>query len=129
MSKVNFSEIAKDYEKIASMQKSASEIMLNLLKIKENDDVLDLGCGTGHLTRKIRNLTEGRVVGIDPSEGMMREAIEKSRGLGIQDYYDVEITDEYISAFREIVREAFKQQSMNGLVKLRFNRIFLVALK
>ncbi len=75
MSKVNFSEIAKDYEKIASMQKSASEIMLNLLKIKENDDVLDLGCGTGHLTRKIRNLTKGRVVGIDPSEGMMREAI------------------------------------------------------
>lgn len=46
-----------------------------------------------------------------------------------QDYYDVEITDEYISVFKEIVREAFKQQSMNGLVKLRFNRIFLVALK
>ena len=43
MSKVNFSEIAKDYEKIASMQKSASEIMLNLLKIKENDDVLGFG--------------------------------------------------------------------------------------
>ncbi len=28
-----------------------------------------------------------------------------------QDYYDVEITDEYISVFKEIVREAFKQQS------------------
>ena len=59
MGKVDFSEIAKDYEELATIQKSASEILLNLLKIKENDDVLDLGCGTGHLTRKIRNLQRG----------------------------------------------------------------------
>lgn len=53
------------------------------MKIRDNDDVLDLGCGSGHLTIKIRSLTNGRVVGIDPSEGMIKEAVEKSKGLDI----------------------------------------------
>ncbi|WP_202319022.1 class I SAM-dependent methyltransferase [Archaeoglobus neptunius] len=251
------------YEKYATVQKSASEILLKLLKIGENDDVLDLGCGTGHLTRKIRSLTKGRVVGIDPSEGMIREAIEKSKGLDItyeiksaenmdyeegfdvifcnsafqwfkdpekaikncyrslkrsgrigtqapakkiycpnfieaiemmkrdkrtekifahfrepwffletaeeykslfercgfkvmfsittehtpedvfkilssgaiagylnQDCYEVELTEDYISAFMEIVKKAFERQSdENGMVKLKFNRVFLIAVK
>ncbi len=267
MDKISFSKIARDYEKLATVQKSASEILLKLLRIKSYDDVLDVGCGTGHLTRKIRCLTNGKVVGIDPSEGMIKEAIEKSEGLDIkyevksaeemdyegcfdvifcnsafqwfknpkkavencykalreggrigvqapakrvycpnfidviemvkrdertreifahfrepwffletaeeysslfescgfkvvfskidtimtehtadevfkifssgaaigylnQNCYDVEITDDYISAFREIVREGFRRQSdERGMVKLRFNRIFLVALK
>ncbi|WP_202319146.1 class I SAM-dependent methyltransferase [Archaeoglobus neptunius] len=263
---MNFSTIAAEYEKLATLQKSASEILLRLLKIGENDDVLDLGCGTGHLTRKIRGLTKGRVVGIDPSEGMIARAIEDSRGMnitykimsaeemnyhesfdvifcnsafqwfrnperalrncykalrrggriGIQapaknvycpnfikaieavrkdertgdvfahfkepwffletaeeytslfercgfavvfskiervvtehtpeevfgifssgaiagylnpEYYDVELNDEYIKAFREIVRQEFNRQAENGIVKLEFNRIFLVAVK
>ncbi len=83
MSKIDFSKIATEYEKYATVQKSASEILLKLLKIGDNDDVLDLGCGTGYLTRKIRSLTRGKVVGIDPSEGMIKEAIEKSKGLDI----------------------------------------------
>ncbi len=49
-------------------------------EIGENEDVLDLECGTGHLTRKIRSLTKGKVVGINPSEGMIKEAVGKSRG-------------------------------------------------
>lgn len=53
------------------------------MKIGDNDDVLDLGCGSGHLTRKIRGLTNGKVVGIDPSEGMIKEAVEKSKRLDI----------------------------------------------
>ncbi|WP_456468993.1 class I SAM-dependent methyltransferase [Archaeoglobus sp.] len=266
MSKIDFSKIAKEYDEYATVQKSASKILLELLKIGDSEDVLDLGCGTGQLTRKIRALTSGKVVGIDPSEGMIREAIEKSKGLDIvyevksaeemdyeenfdvifcnsvfqwfrdpekairncyralkkngrigiqaparkvycpnfveaiemvrgdgrtkrtfahfrepwffleteeeykhlfekhrfkvvfskietittehtpeevfrifssgaiagylnQDYYGVKLTDEYISAFKEIVKKAFEQQAEDGVVKLRFNRIFLVAVK
>ncbi len=267
MDKVDFSKIATEYEKYATVQKSASEILLKLLKIKDNEDILDLGCGTGHLTRKIRNLTNGKVVGIDPSEGMIREAIEKSKGLNIvyevknaenmdyresfdvifcnsafqwfkdpkkainncyralrkngrigiqapakkiycpnfieaiemvkrdertkeifarfnepwffletageykslfencgfkvlfskietiitehtpeevfkifssgaiagylnQDYYNTELTEDYILAFKEIVKKAFEEQSdEKGMVKLKFNRIFLIAVK
>ncbi|WP_456371336.1 methyltransferase domain-containing protein [Thermodesulfatator atlanticus] len=267
MEKIDFSKIATKYEELATVQKSASEVLLKLLKIRDNDDVLDLGCGTGHLTRKIRSLTNGKVVGIDPSEGMIREAVEKSKGINItyevkgaedmdyeesfdvifcnsalqwfkdpekaikncyralrkngrigiqapakkiycpnfieaieivkraektkdtfahfkepwffletaeeyrllcekcgfkvvfskietmtteqtpeqvfkifssgaiagylnQDYYDVKLTDEYISAFKEIVKKAFEWQSdEKGMVKLKFNRIFLIGVK
>ncbi len=80
---MKFTDIAKRYEKYAVVQKSASEILLTLLDIKENNDVLDLGCGTGKLTRKIRKLTKGKVVGVDPSEGMIREAIKRSKNMDI----------------------------------------------
>ncbi len=77
MNGVDFSKIATKYEGYSSVQKSAAEILLNLLKIGNTDDVLDLGCGVGSLTRKIKEITNGKVVGIDPSEGMIKEAIEK----------------------------------------------------
>jgi len=54
---------------------------MNLLKIKEHDDILDVGCGVGNLTKKIREISKGKVVGIDPSEKMISEA--RSRQLDI----------------------------------------------
>jgi trans-aconitate 2-methyltransferase len=78
MNKINFSKIAIKYEDYSSVQKSAAEILLRLVEIRENDDVLDLGCGVGNLTRKIREVTKGNIVGIDPSKGMIKKAIEKN---------------------------------------------------
>jgi len=72
-----------DFSKIATTYRNPQQILLNLLKIGNTDDVLDLGWGVGNLTRKIKEITDGKVVGIDPSEGMIKEAIEKSRGLDI----------------------------------------------
>lgn len=266
MSKIDFTKIATEYEEYATVQKSASEVLLKLLKISDNEDVLDLGCGTGHLTREIKSLTNGKVVGVDPSEGMIREAIEKSKGLDImyeiksaedinyegsfdiifcnsafqwfkdpekaikncyralrrngrigiqapakkiycpnfieaiemvkrddrtkeifshfrepwffletaeeykslfekcgfkvvfskietittehtpeevfkifssgaiagylnQDYYDIKLAEDYISAFKTILKKAFELQTEKGIVKLKFNRIFLIAIK
>jgi len=92
VSGIDFSEIAKEYERFASVQISASEKLFKLLDIKDYEDVLDLGCGTGHLTRKLRRVTKGRVVGIDPSEGMIRQAVMKSRGLDIS--YEIKSAEE-----------------------------------
>ncbi len=89
---MDFSKISADYEKYATIQKSASYVLLNLLKIKNEEDVLDLGCGTGHITRVIRKMTKGIVVGIDPSQGMIKEAIAKSRGMEI--VYEVKSAEE-----------------------------------
>jgi ubiquinone/menaquinone biosynthesis C-methylase UbiE len=83
MKTTNFSEIAARYERDSHIQKSAAEKLQGLLDIRRNDDVLDLGCGTGSLTRKLRSLTRGTVVGVDPSEGMIREAEEKRDGSAI----------------------------------------------
>ena len=41
--------------------------------------VLDIGCGSGSSCRSVANeVTEGRVIGIDPTPGMVRIAREKS---------------------------------------------------
>lgn len=72
----NFSKIASHYEKSSIIQKSAGEVLFELVKIKKDDDVLDLGCGTGQQTKKIRNITKGNVVGVDVATGMIDNANE-----------------------------------------------------
>ena len=79
----NFTEISLQYENGAIVQKSASEILFELLDIQSNDNVLDFGCGTGHLTKDIRDKTKGKVIGVDPSEGMIKKAKEKYANYGI----------------------------------------------
>ena len=61
----DFSSIARIYRQNATAQKSAAEQLFWMLRIQRSDDILDLGCGTGHLAQEIRVLTDGRVVGID----------------------------------------------------------------
>jgi trans-aconitate methyltransferase len=84
MKKIDFTGVAPAYEKNSTVQSAAAMELLNLLDIKRSDDVLDLGCGVGHITRRIRELTEGRVVGVDPSSGMIDEARKNSAGLDIK---------------------------------------------
>jgi ubiquinone/menaquinone biosynthesis C-methylase UbiE len=67
----HFSSIARIYRETATAQKYAAERLFWMLRIERSDDVLDLGCGTGHLAQEIRLLTDGRVVGIDLSPEMI----------------------------------------------------------
>ncbi|NOY65213.1 MAG: methyltransferase domain-containing protein, partial [Nitrospirae bacterium] len=80
---MDFSEIARQYDSGAVVQASAGQRLLALLDIKEADDVLDIGCGTGSLTAKIKNSTSGRVMGIDAEPEMIRQAREKYHSKGI----------------------------------------------
>jgi ubiquinone/menaquinone biosynthesis C-methylase UbiE len=61
------------------------ERAVRLLDLRPSDRVLDVGCGTGSLTRRIgRHLDAergGRVVGIDAAEAMIDVARRKARGL------------------------------------------------
>jgi len=75
MSNINFNTKAHLYEKNAIIQKLASDVLLSLLSIQDGEDVLDVGCGSGGVTKKIALLTNGSVVGTDISEGMINEAI------------------------------------------------------
>lgn len=77
----NFSEISKKYENDSVIQKSAREILFELLAIQPNDNVLDLGCDTGHISKLIRDKTIGRVVGVDPSNGMIEKAQENFQSI------------------------------------------------
>jgi trans-aconitate methyltransferase len=92
MTSNDFTKIAVRYERDSLIQKSAAEKLIGLLDIQRNDDVLDLGCGTGALTRKIRAMTDGNVVGVDPSSGMISEAGNGRQGMGIT--YEVRTAEE-----------------------------------
>lgn len=89
----DFSRIATHYRQSSIVQKSASDELFDLLQIKASDDVLDLGCGTGHLTQKIRQLTRGRVVGLDAAPGMIEEARRHYGSLNIS--FDVAAADNF----------------------------------
>ncbi|MEK6698814.1 MAG: hypothetical protein AABZ10_07205 [Nitrospirota bacterium] len=54
MKATDFTEISARYERDSLIQKSAAEKLIGLLGIRRNDNVLDLGCGTGSLTRKLK---------------------------------------------------------------------------
>lgn len=70
----NFTEISKRYRETSIIQNSVADILFALLDIKDRESVLDVGCGTGNLTKKILDKSHGYVVGIDPSQGMINES-------------------------------------------------------
>ncbi|MCE6992038.1 methyltransferase domain-containing protein [Dyadobacter sp. CY323] len=50
--------------------------LLELVKVKPGMEVIDLGCGTGELTRKLADsLPDSTVLGIDSSEEMLRDSL------------------------------------------------------
>jgi len=73
----DFNVISRRYEQASLVQRAAAEFLMLILQIGGQEDVLDLGCGTGHLSQLISELTTGRVVGVDPAPAMIAEARSK----------------------------------------------------
>lgn len=114
----NFTTIAPTYQQTATLQKSASERLFDMLDISRTDNVLDLGCGTGHITQTIRLKTEGSVVGVDPSEGMVAEArrtlpddiefhVGSAEGLDMPERFDAIFCNSTFQWFRDPSRAVF----------------------
>ena len=63
----------------------AEEVAMAELRLRPGDRVLDLGCGTGHDTRRLAELVgpTGAVVGIDASEAMITVARQRAEGSGL----------------------------------------------
>jgi len=57
----DFTEISKRYRETSIIQNSAAEILFALLDIKENEAILDVGCGTGNLTIKLVDKSKGYI--------------------------------------------------------------------
>ena len=80
----DFSPIATEYQRRASVQQAAGEALLDMLAVASAEDVLDLACGPGALTARLRNLTTGRVTGCDAASGMIAEARRQYGDGGIE---------------------------------------------
>jgi ubiquinone/menaquinone biosynthesis C-methylase UbiE len=115
MANENFTEIAKRYRETSIVQSSAADVLFSLLNIQNGESVLDLGCGTGNLTKKIRSLTDAPITGIDPSDGMIRECIEKYGADGIRftrmDAHDMDFDAEFDVIFCNSAFQWFRDPS------------------
>jgi SAM-dependent methyltransferase len=137
-----FDNIAVHYERAAVVQRSAGLRLLDSLAIGPAEDVLDLGCGPGHLTRQIRGLTAGAGAGLDvcridrvverhTSDALWR-VFESGAGTAYlsPEHYRGPWTPGYREAACERIRAAFASQAgQDGLIEVVFNRLYLLAHK
>ena len=93
----------KKYEQASSHQKEWGSKLIAELELKGNERVLDLGCGDGVLSAHIAELLpDGKVVGIDASQGMIDVALPKAKGnlhFVLMDIDDLDFTDEFNIVF------------------------------
>jgi len=94
------------YLKASKPQKEWGAKLIESIDLGSDECVLDLGCGDGLLTRMIKErLGQGRVVGIDASEGMIARARDyETAGLEFR-LLDIDRLD-YVDEFTLIVSNA-----------------------
>jgi trans-aconitate methyltransferase len=63
---------AGEYNRHSTLQAALAEEQLSRLALKEDERVLDVGCGDGKITAEIAaRVPRGSVVGVDPSQNMI----------------------------------------------------------
>lgn len=77
-----------------------AEGLLELLAAQPGEKILDIGCGTGHLTAKIA-ASGALVTGVDRSPEMVRQAREAYPGIRFEvgDAMEIPLDDEFDAAF------------------------------
>ena len=82
-------------------EKEATKQLLEMLDIKSEDHVLDVGSGSGITAAMIVEETGARVTGIDLSPKMVLKAKERAEKLGISDRADFHVRDILTLDFKE----------------------------
>lgn len=75
----SFSNAAPDYDAHAGLQRDVADALLRALPLDALPKQLaDVGCGTGHVTRGLRERYPGAAItGVDPAPGMLAEAARR----------------------------------------------------
>jgi len=76
--KVDYTGISKIYDSYRSYPDSLIKIIIALGRISLGKKVLDLGCGTGNISRQIKNNVDADFTGVDLSLDMLKVAKSKS---------------------------------------------------
>lgn len=69
-----FDRISEKYREKSLVQQKAAVKLFDLLTIGNSDNIIDIACGPGHITNWLSKVTNGKVTGIDISEGMIKHA-------------------------------------------------------
>jgi malonyl-CoA O-methyltransferase len=78
-----FSGSARSYDLYSSMHRQiADKLLAQVIKGAQPATVLDVGCGTGYMTGKLRDhFPYARIIGLDFAQGMLDVACDKHEGI------------------------------------------------
>jgi trans-aconitate methyltransferase len=125
----------KQYRKASTHQKEWGNRIISGLDLKGGESVLDLGCGDGVLTKQLSDLVpNGSVLGIDASEGMIREArkleggnlsfrLMDIRDIGFESEFDFifsNATLHWIKDHRKLLSDCRRALRPNGIIRFSF---------
>jgi trans-aconitate methyltransferase len=133
MTDQNFTEISKRYSETSIIQNSAADILFALLDMKEKESVLDVGCGTGNLTKKIFDKSRGYIIGVDPSEGMINESskhygnemhfqLGSAESISFENTFDVifcNSTFQWVTDANKAIRNFYKALKSHGRIGIQ----------
>lgn len=109
---------AKLYDSHHSFVSNLAVDLLELLDPRIGEQILDLGCGTGHLSYRITN-TGAEVIGIDPASTMIKRANETYPGLNflVADAANLIWTEQFDAVFSNAVLHWIQQPEkvVNGV--------------
>jgi len=80
-----FSNASVQYDVLSSMQKEIGrDLIKKIIELEDNKTILDVGMGTGNLTKRMSfYFPESTVIGIDFAKGMLKKAKEKESSLKV----------------------------------------------
>ena len=124
---------AKCYDELSQPQYESGRKFINDLNISAGNKVLDIGCGTGNLTKYIADIvgSDGQVFGIDPDDERVKIAKEKFKEVSNlqfhvgstvtgfphdgEPYYDVHITIHAFHWFPPEQKKLYIQKAYQSL--------------
>jgi trans-aconitate methyltransferase len=118
------------YNKVADFVAKLGEPLLVLLAPKPTDVILDLGCGDGSLTQKIKPLCK-ELIGADASVEMVNSAVQKGINAYVKDAQYLDFYERFDSVFsnaalhwmtspEKVVRGVFQALKPNGVFVAEF---------
>jgi trans-aconitate 2-methyltransferase len=98
---------AATYDRVSDVQQAWAEEVLARLELRGDENVLDAGCGTGRVTRRLlERLPRGRVVAVDASAEMIehaRRALDDRATVLHADLSDLELPEPVDAVFSNAV--------------------------
>ena len=125
----------KKYKEASAHQKEWGNKIISEFEFKGNENILDLGCGDGVLTKQLSDLVpNGYVLGIDSSQSMINTAKEvESFNLSFQllSINDIDFIDEFDIIFsnatlhwvidhKKLITNSYKALKKEGIVRFNF---------
>ncbi len=78
MTPIDYDQISQIYDDVRQADLDLINAFSERIQLDEKSRVLDIGCGTGNYTGLLQKVTRAQLFGVDPSQGMLEQAIRKN---------------------------------------------------